>query len=227
MKISRPSPSFAIALLALFVALGGTSYATARVWLPANSVGTPQILNDSVTRAKIAHQSITSVLIKPGSLLATDFAPGQLPAGPQGATGPRPGRRAPRERQARQGPKGDTGTIANDPGPRRRCDGARRTRGRHDRDLPCRRTRGRRGHVLEPRLRRERLRPHDRVAVAELRLSRRDVVHGPRPEQHRDRAPVHRRDPLLPAVGAEGGRHGRRPPLDHACADTGIPGCRP
>jgi hypothetical protein len=88
MKLSRPSPSMAVALLALFVAFGGTSYATVHALVPANSVDTAQIQNDSVTRAKLAHYSITSVLVKPGSLMASDFAPGQLPAGPQGATGP-------------------------------------------------------------------------------------------------------------------------------------------
>jgi hypothetical protein len=41
-----------IALLALFVALGGTSYAALR--LPANSVGTKQIANRAVTLHKIA-----------------------------------------------------------------------------------------------------------------------------------------------------------------------------
>jgi hypothetical protein len=87
-----------VALLALFIALGGVSVAATSA-LPGGSVGTAQLKNDSVTRAKIAHQSITSMLIKPGSLMASDFAAGQLPAGPKGDkgdTGP-------------QGPKGDTG----------------------------------------------------------------------------------------------------------------------
>jgi hypothetical protein len=83
-------------MLALFVALGGTSWAVATVVVPANSVGTAQLRDDSVTRGKLAHESITSVLIKNGSLLAQDFAPGQIPVGPAGATGP-------------QGPKGDKG----------------------------------------------------------------------------------------------------------------------
>jgi hypothetical protein len=113
MKISRPSPSFAVALLGLFVALGGTSYATVHAWVPKNSVGTQQIVNDSVTRAKIAHQSITSTLIKPGSLMASDFAPGQIPPGPQGATGPAgpQGVAGPAGTAGATGPKGDTGTI--------------------------------------------------------------------------------------------------------------------
>jgi hypothetical protein len=85
-----------VAMFALFVALGGAGVAATNDFLPTNSVGTSQIKNNSVTRAKIAHQSITSVLIKPGSLTASNFAAGQLPAGPKGDTGV-------------AGAKGDTG----------------------------------------------------------------------------------------------------------------------
>jgi hypothetical protein len=100
--IRRPSPALGVALLALFVALGGTSYATVAS-VPDNSVGTAQIKNDSVTRAKIAHESLTSVLVKNGSLEAVDFAPGQLPSGPVGPAGPK----------GDKGDKGDTGGIAD------------------------------------------------------------------------------------------------------------------
>ena len=86
MKRFRPSPALAVAAFALFVALGGVGVAATN-FLPRNSVGTDQIQNNSVTRAKIAHQSITSVLIKPGSLTASDFAAGQIPAGPKGDKG--------------------------------------------------------------------------------------------------------------------------------------------
>jgi hypothetical protein len=65
-----------ISLLALFIALGGVSYAA--IQIPANSVGTKQLKNKSVTGAKV----------KPGSLRRGNFAPGQLPSGPRGATGP-------------------------------------------------------------------------------------------------------------------------------------------
>jgi hypothetical protein len=95
----RLSPSMGVALVALVVALGGTGIAAVAL-LPPNSVGTAQIRDDSITRAKIAHESITSVLVKDGSLLASDFAAGQLPAGPAGPAGP-------------QGPKGDAGTVGD------------------------------------------------------------------------------------------------------------------
>jgi hypothetical protein len=79
-----------VALLALFVALGGTSYAAIK--LPANSVGTKQIKD----------KAVTSVKVKNGSLKGADFAAGQLPAGPAGPAGPQGG-------TGPQGPKGDKG----------------------------------------------------------------------------------------------------------------------
>jgi hypothetical protein len=65
-----------IAYLALFVALGGTSYAATK--LPAKSVGTKQLKDNAVTSKKV----------KDNSLRARDFATGQLPAGPRGPAGP-------------------------------------------------------------------------------------------------------------------------------------------
>lgn len=58
-----------VALVALFFALGGVSYAAATKLLPRNSVGTRQVIDHS--------------------LLARDFKRGQLKAGPRGRTGPR------------------------------------------------------------------------------------------------------------------------------------------
>lgn len=51
MKRFHPSPALVISLIALFVALGGTSYAA--MTLPKNSVGTKQLKNGAVTAAKI------------------------------------------------------------------------------------------------------------------------------------------------------------------------------
>ncbi len=87
----------AIAYAALFIALGGTSYAAVRI--PAHSVGTLQLQNGSVSNLKIRNNSITAAKIRDGSLLMKDFAPNQLriavktakgpagPAGPPGAPG--------------------------------------------------------------------------------------------------------------------------------------------
>ncbi len=56
--LRRPSPAMAVALTALFVALGGTSYALAS--LPANSVGTAQLKSNAVTTSKIKNGAVTA-----------------------------------------------------------------------------------------------------------------------------------------------------------------------
>jgi hypothetical protein len=85
-----------LGLIALFVALGGTSYAATQ--LPKNSVGTTQIKANAVTAPKV----------KDGSLSAADFKPGSLPAGGQGPAGPA-GLEGPQGLQGGVGPKGDKG----------------------------------------------------------------------------------------------------------------------
>jgi hypothetical protein len=57
-----------VAYLALFVALSSTGYAASARLLPKNSVGSAQVINNS--------------------LLKRDFKRGQLPRGPQGIPGP-------------------------------------------------------------------------------------------------------------------------------------------
>jgi hypothetical protein len=60
-KLRAPSPALVISLIALFVALGGTTYAATS--LPANSVGTPQIKNGAVTGSKLnAHASVKNAI---------------------------------------------------------------------------------------------------------------------------------------------------------------------
>jgi Collagen triple helix repeat (20 copies) len=90
-----------IASIALFVALGGVSWAA--VTLPANSVGKRQLKRSAVTSVKVAN----------GSLTAKDFASGQLPAGRQGAAGPTGPTGAAGERgpSGPAGPKGDSGSA--------------------------------------------------------------------------------------------------------------------
>jgi hypothetical protein len=82
-----------VGYLALFIALGGVSYAA--VTLPEDSVGSKQIKNGHVKRVDLAANAVTSSKVKDGSLLSTDFMAGQLPAGAPG----------------QQGPKGDTGAT--------------------------------------------------------------------------------------------------------------------
>jgi hypothetical protein len=81
----RLSPSMIVALLALFVALGGTGYAVTA--LPKNSVGAKQLKRNAVTGKKIRKSSVTSSKVKNFSLLSRDFKHGELPAGAQGPKG--------------------------------------------------------------------------------------------------------------------------------------------
>jgi hypothetical protein len=73
----RPRPAFVVAVLALFIALGGGAYAATS--LPANSVGTTQLKDNAVISSKVKNHS----------LLAKDFKSGQLPRGPRGPRGPK------------------------------------------------------------------------------------------------------------------------------------------
>jgi hypothetical protein len=84
----RPSPAMVVALLALFIALGGTSYAAVK--LPRNSVGAAQLKKGAVTPPKVAKKTIALFKGQRGR---------QGLRGPQGQQGdPGP-----------QGPKGDIG----------------------------------------------------------------------------------------------------------------------
>ena len=90
--IRKPGHATVVAYVALFVALGGSSYA-------ALKVGSKQIVNNSLRSGDIRNSTIVSKDVKNRSLLAADFKAGQLPAGPPGANGA-------------QGPKGDpAGTV--------------------------------------------------------------------------------------------------------------------
>ena len=56
----------AIALTALFVALGGTSYAA--LSLPVGSVGSKQLRNGAVTSRKLAKHAVTAASLDPNSI---------------------------------------------------------------------------------------------------------------------------------------------------------------
>jgi len=85
--LRQPSPAMVVASLALLVALGGTSMAAA-TQLAKNSVGTPQLKDAAVSNPKIKNNAVNSAKVANKSLLRSDFAPGQLPAGPIGPQGP-------------------------------------------------------------------------------------------------------------------------------------------
>jgi hypothetical protein len=103
----RPSPAMVVACLALVVALGGTSVAAVSQLVPRNSVGTAQLRAGAVTGAKVRTNAITSIKVRNRSLLRSDFAPGQLPAGPTGPQGPA----GPAGPAGAAGPAGVIGTI--------------------------------------------------------------------------------------------------------------------
>jgi hypothetical protein len=112
MRIRKPSPAMLVALIALVISLGGTSYAALK--LPAGSVGTKELKKSAVTSQKV----------KDGTLLVKDFrsserrllqgprgpqTPGpQGPAGPAGSGGP-VGPAGAQGAQGVQGPQGPPG----------------------------------------------------------------------------------------------------------------------
>jgi hypothetical protein len=91
-----------VAYLALFLALGSTSYAAIKI--PNNSVGNKQLKKDAVDSAKV----------KNGALLLADFKAGQLlpgAKGDKGDTGP-PGLDGQQGLKGDKGDKGDSGTSS-------------------------------------------------------------------------------------------------------------------
>jgi len=66
-RLRRPSPAFVISVTALFVALGGTTYAATS--LPANSVGAKQLKKNAVTSAKIKKGAVSAAKINTAGLV--------------------------------------------------------------------------------------------------------------------------------------------------------------
>jgi hypothetical protein len=67
----RPSPALVVSILALVVAMAGTSYAAFK--LPKNSVGTKQIKKNAVTTAKIKNQAVTGKKVKKHTLTGNNI----------------------------------------------------------------------------------------------------------------------------------------------------------
>jgi hypothetical protein len=122
--------------LALFIALGGTSYAA--VTLERGSVGSRELRNgsvaavdlgsgavrsrqigaDAVTASDVAPDAISARNVQDGSLLSADFQPSELPQGPKGDKGDA-GERGPEGPPGIQGAQGLTGEKGGtgEPGP--------------------------------------------------------------------------------------------------------------
>lgn len=66
LAVRRPSAAIVVAVIALFVALGGVGWA--QLSLPAGSVGTAQLRNGAVTNSKIADDSVGNFKLKLGSV---------------------------------------------------------------------------------------------------------------------------------------------------------------
>ena len=76
MRRLRPSPATWIATLALFVSLGGTTYAVSS--LPRGSVGTPQLRDRAVTEDKVANDAIVTRKLANGAVRAAKIAPASI-----------------------------------------------------------------------------------------------------------------------------------------------------
>jgi hypothetical protein len=94
----RITYSNVVATVALFAALGGSSYA-------AVAITGKQVRDGSLSGRDVHNASLTGQDVRDASLLAGDFKAGQLPAGPQGPKG-EPG---PRGEAGLPGPAGEPG----------------------------------------------------------------------------------------------------------------------
>ena len=107
-----------VAVIALIVAMSGTSYAVSQ--LPRNSVGAKQlkrnavsavkIKKNAVTAAKIKNNAVTSAKIKDGTIAASDLS-AQARAELQGATGAT-GATGPQGATGAQGPAGPSASTS-------------------------------------------------------------------------------------------------------------------
>jgi hypothetical protein len=89
-QLPWPSPAMVVALLAVFIALGGLAYAAS---LPRNSVGSAQIRANAVGSSEIQRSAVGSSETRDRSLRLSDISTSvrrrlQGPQGPAGPPGP-------------------------------------------------------------------------------------------------------------------------------------------
>jgi hypothetical protein len=114
-RISTGPAALAVSVFTLMITLGGTSYAVT------------QLAKGSVGNREVAANAITSDKVKNGSLTASDFKKGVLPAatlsiaiaGPQGNSGAQgpAGAQGPKGEQGAKGDRGEQG-LKGDQGPK-------------------------------------------------------------------------------------------------------------
>lgn len=104
--LKLPSPATVLALIALFVALGGVAYAQ----VARNSVGTPQLKRGAVAPQNIKNGAVNTKKLDNGAVTLRKIRPGvrrrlMRGRGPAGGVGPR----GPRGHVGPAGPRGATG----------------------------------------------------------------------------------------------------------------------
>jgi len=104
----RPSPATVISLIALFVALGGTSYAA--FGIPRNSVGSQQVINGSLQTADLSSKAIGKLRGRRGPAGALGAAGPKGDTGPSGAQGST-GAQGPAGSTGPKGDQGDAGAV--------------------------------------------------------------------------------------------------------------------
>jgi hypothetical protein len=83
----KPSPSLAVSVAALLVALGGTSYAAVQIGsqeIKNDSIQSKDVKNKTLQSGDLAKGGVKSSDVKDGSLQTKDFEAGQIPQGPAG-----------------------------------------------------------------------------------------------------------------------------------------------
>ena len=99
-----PTPSMGVAITALVVALGGTSYAVVKP--SPNSVGSKELKRNAVSAAKIKANAVSSAKVKNGSLTGSDVneaSLGQVPLAARAALADRATSAASVDQAARAG----------------------------------------------------------------------------------------------------------------------------
>jgi hypothetical protein len=118
MRVLRrtPSPAMVIALIALFVAMGGGAYAAIK--LPKNSVGTKQLKKNAVTSSKIKASAVKGSKVANNSLTGNDILESSLAKVPSASSSDDAGHatNADNAGHATTADKATTATTANGPG---------------------------------------------------------------------------------------------------------------